>query len=69
MEEHEEYPGSLISMERYDPKTQGMPMCHKSYPPRGSLRQLSTHIHMGTPELGAVMKTLPFVFQDWLTFM
>jgi hypothetical protein len=68
-EEHEEYLGSLMSMERYDPEMQRMSIGHRDHPSRGVLRQLGTHIHMGIPELGAVMRTLPFVFQDWLTFM
>jgi hypothetical protein len=62
MEEHEEYPGSLMSMESYDPEAQELP----------STRIFETveHSHMhGTPEPGTVLRTLPFVFREWLTFM
>jgi hypothetical protein len=46
-----------------------MSIGHRDHPSRGVLRHLGTHIHMGIPEPGAVMRTLPFVFLDWLTFM
>jgi hypothetical protein len=68
-EEHEGYPGSLMSMERYDPEIQED--VHRSQGPpftRG-VETLGTHVYMGIPEPGEVMRTLPFVFQDWLTFM
>jgi hypothetical protein len=46
-----------------------MSIGHRDHPSRGVLRQLGTHVHMGILDPGEVMRTLPFVFHDWLTFM
>jgi hypothetical protein len=46
-----------------------MSIGHRDHPSRRVLRQLGTHVRMGIPDAGPVMRTLPFVFQDWLTFM
>jgi hypothetical protein len=62
------YTISILERIKYVPQLHCWRMfgCHRGHHSWVVLRQSVIHIHMRIPEPGAVMRTLSFVFQDWL---